>query len=611
MKKKEMLPSGKQARFDNRVAWAIVYMRRAGLIENSSRGIFHITVQGIDLLKTNPDKIDIKLLRQLNPEIKKWSKHSDQLIDNERDIIITTEKRNELLNLFLEFVKSYLLTPEGEKHSAWYENARIESRKNIESIKLRFDQGEDITDEVLAKLVPYSDTPQNREKGYWISIAPAFSSDLKIKFEAAGWRKDGWNEVSDAILSFVRRCDEHPDQLQEACKEFSESPYSKGFQTGTLTPILNALNPDKFILINNKSRNVLNYFTNKSYNQSLNEYPGANITALSLIADVAEDFKSLAKKNMLPVDLFDQFSHWMVAIKGHSLNDARYWKIAPGENAWNWDACREGGFIAIGWEELGDISMLNKSQFEAKRDDLLKENPDWNKVGVEQVWKFAHIKEGDRIIANKGTTEVLGIGTVTGPYYFVEGIRHGHRIPVEWEDFAPRKISKPGWRKTLIELAKENVNEIYKLPDSIDLWKIFKDMDEAKWAFDLLSETLDSLGIKGPNDERFAVTCPSGERALHLNFGQWLVLGFSSENVEIALLADQANSHEAFKSFDFAKGEDRLCAIYKLPIELARPLRGDLRIAYEKSLEHIANKFGDWKATPWRKSSHIQSLVIY
>ena len=72
--KKEMLPSGKQARFSNRVAWAIVYLRRAGLIENSSRGIFHITVQGIDLLKTNPDKIDIKLLKQLNPEIKKWSK---------------------------------------------------------------------------------------------------------------------------------------------------------------------------------------------------------------------------------------------------------------------------------------------------------------------------------------------------------------------------------------------------------------------------------------------------------------------------------------------------------------------------------------------------------
>lgn len=462
--KKEILPSGKQARFDNRVAWAIVYLREAGLIENSSRGIFHITVQGIDLLKTNPDKIDIRLLKQLNPEIRKWSKHSDQSIDNEKDTIITTEKREELLNLFQEFVKSYLLTSDGEKHSTYYENARKEARKNIENLKLRFSQGENVTNEILAKLLPYSDIPSNRENGYWISIAPAFSTDPKIKFEAAGWRNDGWNEVSNAILSFVRRCDEHPEQLYEACKEFSDSPYSKGFQTGTLTPILNALNPDKFVLINNKSRHVLNYFMNKSYYQSLSEYPRANRTALSLIEDVAEDFQSLAKKKMLTVDLFDEFSHWLVSIKNHSLSDAKYWKIAPGENAWNWDACREGGFIAIGWEEIGDISMLSRPQFRVKRDEVLKEHPDWNKVGVEQVWKFAHIKEGDRIIANKGTTEVLGIGTVTGPYYFVEGVRHGHRIPVEWEDSSSRSVNKPGWRRTLIEIDKEEFDDT-KLED--------------------------------------------------------------------------------------------------------------------------------------------------
>ena len=399
--------------------------------------------------------------------------------DNEKDTIISTEKRDELLSLFQEFVKSYLLTPEGEKHSVYYQKAREEARQNIENIKLRSNQGEDVTNDIHAKeirdkeirdkeirakdirdkLLPYSDTPSNRKKGYWISIAPAFSSDPKIKFKAAGWRNDGWNEVSDAILTFVRLCDEHPDKLYEACKEFSDSPYSKGFQAGTLTPILNALNPDKFVLINNKTRRVLNYFTNKSYDQSLEEYPWANKTALSLIANVAEDFQSLAKKNMLNVDLFDEFSHWLVAIKDHSLSDAKYWKIAPGENAWNWDACREGGFIAIGWEEIGDISMLSRPQFKVKRDEVLKEHPDWNKVRVEQVWKFARIKEGDRIIANKGTTEVLGIGTVTGPYYFVEDVRHGHRIPVEWEDFSSRKVNKPGWRRTLIELDKEQFED--------------------------------------------------------------------------------------------------------------------------------------------------------
>jgi hypothetical protein len=308
--KKEMLPSGKQARFSNRVAWAIVYLRRAGLLENSSRGIFHITLQGLELLKSDPNKIDIKLLKQLNPAIKNWSKASDPSIDidADTDTIITIEKRDKLLKLFSEFVKSYLSTPEGEKHSSYYEKAHEESRKNIENLKIRLNRGEDVRKEVLAKLLPYSDIPSNRENGYWISIAPAFSTHVEIKFAAAGWRKDGWNEVADAILGFVIRCDEHPEQLSDACKEFSASSYSKGFQTGTLTPILNALNPDKFVLINNKSRRVLNYFTNRSYVQSLREYPKANHAALSLLKDVAEDFQILSKNNML-LRIYSMSSH--------------------------------------------------------------------------------------------------------------------------------------------------------------------------------------------------------------------------------------------------------------------------------------------------------------
>jgi MoxR-like ATPase len=151
--------------------------------------------------------------------------------------------------------------------------------------------------------------------------------------------------------------------------------------------------------------------------------------------------------------------------------------------------------------------------------------------------------------------------------------------------------------------------------ESMDIYRFFKDRDEAKWAFDLLKETIDRLGIKEPNDERFAVTCPSGGKALHLNFGQWLVLGFGNQDVgknriEIALLADQVNFYNNYESFDFAKGEDNFSIkIYKLPIEQVRPLKGDLRTAYEKSLELIADKFGDWKATPWRKKHHIQEIA--
>jgi restriction system protein len=75
----ELLPSGRQARFDNRVAWARAYLKKAGLIENISRGIFHITEQGLALLKNSPSRIDIKFLMKY-PGIQEWHKKSPRII---------------------------------------------------------------------------------------------------------------------------------------------------------------------------------------------------------------------------------------------------------------------------------------------------------------------------------------------------------------------------------------------------------------------------------------------------------------------------------------------------------------------------------------------------
>ncbi len=60
----ELLPSGNQERFDNRVAWARSYMKQAKLIESASRGLFKITERGQQALKKNPDRINIQFLMQ-------------------------------------------------------------------------------------------------------------------------------------------------------------------------------------------------------------------------------------------------------------------------------------------------------------------------------------------------------------------------------------------------------------------------------------------------------------------------------------------------------------------------------------------------------------------
>jgi restriction system protein len=62
--RKELLPSGAQARFDNRVGWARSYMKKAELLESPRRGYFRITRRGMQVLKQNPDAINNKLLEQ-------------------------------------------------------------------------------------------------------------------------------------------------------------------------------------------------------------------------------------------------------------------------------------------------------------------------------------------------------------------------------------------------------------------------------------------------------------------------------------------------------------------------------------------------------------------
>ncbi|WP_028515198.1 restriction endonuclease [Ruminococcus flavefaciens] len=68
----EMLPSGKQSVFNNRVAWARTYLDKAGLVETPSRGQYRITDNGKKAL-TSGDVIDISYLEQFD-SFKKFHK---------------------------------------------------------------------------------------------------------------------------------------------------------------------------------------------------------------------------------------------------------------------------------------------------------------------------------------------------------------------------------------------------------------------------------------------------------------------------------------------------------------------------------------------------------
>lgn len=62
--RRELLPSGQQRTFDNRVAWARTYMNKARLLDATRRGFFRINQRGKEVLKKNPAEINTKFLEQ-------------------------------------------------------------------------------------------------------------------------------------------------------------------------------------------------------------------------------------------------------------------------------------------------------------------------------------------------------------------------------------------------------------------------------------------------------------------------------------------------------------------------------------------------------------------
>lgn len=91
----ELLPSGQQALFDNRVGWARTHMKKAGLLESTRRGYYRITPRGQEVLQRNPPKINMALLKKF-PEyvefLRPTKDKADEIDDQESNETRTPEE---------------------------------------------------------------------------------------------------------------------------------------------------------------------------------------------------------------------------------------------------------------------------------------------------------------------------------------------------------------------------------------------------------------------------------------------------------------------------------------------------------------------------------------
>jgi 5-methylcytosine-specific restriction enzyme B len=137
-------------------------------------------------------------------------------------------------------------------------------------------------------------------------------------------------------------------------------------------------------------------------------------------------------------------------------NKKQFWLYAPGENAYLWDEFYREGIMALGWDEIGDLSQF-QSRIEiknalvnayggtgSKKNDVPANDDFLNKVKI-----------GDTIIAKKGRGELLGYGIVTSDYIFDKNRENYQKTrKVDWKLKGNWKVDFSLVLKTLTDITK-------------------------------------------------------------------------------------------------------------------------------------------------------------
>lgn len=130
--RKELLASGNQAIFDNRVGWAKTYLKKAGLLDSPKRATFVITDIGRETLAKNPDRIDAKYLRQFAPfmEFQNASRSNneaeDEIVKSESNDLTPEESLDKAYQRIRKSLAAELLNKVVDLSPAFFEKLVVE-----------------------------------------------------------------------------------------------------------------------------------------------------------------------------------------------------------------------------------------------------------------------------------------------------------------------------------------------------------------------------------------------------------------------------------------------------------------------------------------------------
>lgn len=107
------------------------------------------------------------------------------------------------------------------------------------------------------------------------------------------------------------------------------------------------------------------------------------------------------------------------AIGDKDVQTIHYWIYSPGDNASKWEEFYKLGIIAIGWGDMGDLSVFpSKDAMKQKMKETYDPTLSY-KNAAHATWQFAkEMKPGDVVFVKKGMYQVIGRGIVTSEYEY-------------------------------------------------------------------------------------------------------------------------------------------------------------------------------------------------
>jgi predicted RNA-binding protein with PUA-like domain/DNA replication protein DnaC len=113
----------------------------------------------------------------------------------------------------------------------------------------------------------------------------------------------------------------------------------------------------------------------------------------------------------------------------------KVWIYSPGEGAYLWEEFYQDGIMAIGWDELGDLSQYDTKEEIAKTLREQTGESSSKKNDATANYEFRNIASvGDLVIVKRGKHELLGYGYISSDYKFDDSrSKYKSLREVNWE----------------------------------------------------------------------------------------------------------------------------------------------------------------------------------